>query len=135
MYSHTSWYSPRGSYTLNRPRAMTRAPSSGVNFNRRNDERNMTPFSCACASLSVKYMWPVFHTRAPESSPSTHTSWNSDSTIVRSVAVNSPTVSTRRVGAGGSVGGSGSSKGRPLRVTARTSQRAAPGGRGRPPTG
>jgi len=63
-----------GSYTLSRPRAMTRRPSSGLNFRDRVDERNITALSCAPGSFSVKYRWPVFHSRQFEISPTTQTS-------------------------------------------------------------
>src|SRR5678815_4340372 len=62
---------------------MTRTPSCGLKRRRSREERKMTPLICACRSLSVKYMWPVFQTLQFESSPSTHTSKKSRSSSER----------------------------------------------------
>src|SRR5918996_4475380 len=71
----------------------------------------MTPLTWAFASFSVKYMWPVFHRRQFDSSPSTQTSTNRSSSRTRIRPVSSETLRTRRAaGAGGGPvpGGSGS---------------------------
>src|SRR4029078_2241993 len=105
-------YSPLGSYTLILPRAMTCRPSSALNFSERTADLNITALSCAPASFSVKYRWPVFHSRQLEISPSIQISAYVVSSRLRIPAVASLTVYTvrgaRRSRASGAATGSSS---------------------------
>ena len=68
-----SWYSPRASYTLMRPRASTCAPARGVKPTSMLLLRNIAQRSCASLSLSEKYQCPEEGCEKFDSSPSTHT--------------------------------------------------------------
>src|SRR5262245_39810173 len=88
-----SWYSPRGSYTEIRPRAMISMPSRGSNFIRRLNPRNIAALICAPESLRVKYQWPLEARVKFDTSPATHTHGNFASIVPRTCAVSCETVS------------------------------------------
>ena len=68
-----SWYSPRASYTLMRPRTSSWEPARGVNPTSMFFMRNIAQRSCASLSLSEKYQCPDAGWEKFDSSPSTHT--------------------------------------------------------------
>src|ERR1044072_203605 len=79
-----------------RPRTRTSNPSEGRKRMRQLTPRKQVARNCAPSSRTVKYQWPEAAARKLEISPSTQMDANRFSSVPRTCAVSSETVSGRR---------------------------------------